>query len=230
MVYLSIYEKLNKNQLQALWIFCRKHANFISLSIEHMGFLSDDQFMRIQNEMKEALDDYLVEIGNDFNTNKGESSSSCGRLAITTEKELKEYLKNMKKQNSSFLHDVKRKGYQGDGLDIQLLNSHGMVKMRTTRITPVTMGTITDMCFFHTQCLEKEFNDMSSLFDFPIEVNGYEFEDPAFYRKNFDFKYKNILLSVNSHERYSSMWLTENELKEFEQLKIPFVLEEMQFD
>jgi len=180
MIHISIKEKLNKDQVQALWEFCRKHADFLSLTAPHTGALSADQFAPIQKELKEELERHIAKLEAAYREERDKQGFACRSLAKDTRKQIKRDLAAARKQAPDILRGVQQSDYQGEDRDTALLASLGMVERKITCVSPVAIGPVMDICCFPASALAAELNSMTGLFQHPIEVGGCAFADPVF--------------------------------------------------
>ncbi|BCK00584.1 hypothetical protein [Anaerocolumna chitinilytica] len=95
--------------------------------------------------------------------------------------------------------------------------SDEFIKTMYTRVTPVTMNPVFEMCYFKIgQVYSSIVTNMKGLYDFPYIIDGIEYEDITFYEND------NIVLAVCSHERNAYLNLHERDFDAFKDLEITY--------
>ena len=139
-------------------------------------------------------------------------------LGIKTKKEVKEYFYNMQEGHNDLLEELEIT-YEDVQEDMELFFEKGMIKKKTTCITPVTIGGPFDILYFPSTALKEEFGKLNSIFD-TITVCGIDFDDYIFYKK--DLSNENAVVGLCGHEKEGFLELTEQKFQELKALELPY--------
>jgi hypothetical protein len=101
-----------------------------------------------------------------------------------------------------------------------IFSKYKLTDRKVTCITPCTLGGAKVMYFFEIEdAIKHQFCEMEELFHPVIvdETTALLLDDPVFYKDN------DIILSICSHERYATLYLTESQYEDFRSLEIPHI-------
>ncbi len=154
-------------------------SDFLAIIKTHDEKLTKRQFCKIKKE----LENDVKKQREAFRTNEdGYADRLNTLLGIKTKKEVKEYFYNMQEGHNDLLEELEIT-YEDVQEDMELFFEKGMIKKKTTCITPVTIGGPFDILYFPSTALKEEFGKLNSIFD-TITVCGIDFDDYIFYKKD----------------------------------------------
>lgn len=105
---------------------------------------------------------------------------------------------------------------QDDDVELKKL---GMTERQKIILSgPITMEW--ERCVFPVAIAKKYLDKLTDIFQFPIKIGDYDFEDWTFYRTDPDMD-EDAIASATSHEREAGLRLTISEYEEFKQIGFP---------
>lgn len=203
---------VNAVQSKALIQFCLRRSRQIALPREHREKIDEEILEKLKQEA-------LKEI-------RQRSERQIRHIKSLSRKQLKadgflslnwgiDNITTNAKQEAEEIRQVRCRYKKEDALEADL-EEYGLIRRKFAlhSFTTYRPGVVWDICYF-----DKDWVDLSeqrkNLFAYPLWIGGYEFEDPAFV--NEDGK---PWMWICSHEASFSMKLSDEDYKEFQQMKI----------
>lgn len=213
--YITATERENSVSAENFFQFFRGCSDFLAIIKTHDEKLTKRQFCKIKKE----LENDVKKQREAFRTNEdGYADRLNTLLGIKTKKEVKEYFYNMQEGHNDLLEELEIT-YEDVQEDMELFFEKGMIKKKTTCITPVTIGGPFDILYFPSTALKEEFGKLNSIFD-TITVCGIDFDDYIFYKK--DLSNENAVVGLCGHEKEGFLELTEQKFQELKALELPY--------
>lgn len=203
--------------LKSLFEFCFSISDSISLTQPSNIGMTRIEYEKANNEKLiyqkqighsiepdiDIIDEELIQIYKEM----GQTDEEINFKISQHRERTKEYESNFKKTEE----DVR--SYIEDNF-----SKYKLTDRKVTCITPCTIGGEKVMYFFEIEdVIKNQFFEMEELFRPVIgnEATSTYLDDPVFYKDN------EIILSLCSHERYATLYLTEIQYEDFRQLNIP---------
>lgn len=213
--YITATKQEDGASAKKLFEFLRGCSDFLAIIKTHDEKLTKRQFCKIKKE----LENDVKKQREAFRTNEdGYADRLNTLLGIKTKKEVKEYFYNMQEGHNDLLEELEIT-YEDVQEDMELFFEKGMIKKKTTCITPVTIGGPFDILYFPSTALKEEFGKLNSIFD-TITVCGIDFDDYIFYKK--DLSNENAVVGLCGHEKEGFLELTEQKFQELKALELPY--------
>lgn len=213
--YITATKQEDGASAKKLFEFLRGCSDFLAIIKTHDEKLTKRQFCKIKKE----LENDVKKQREAFRTNEdGYADRLNTLLGIKTKKEVKEYFYNMQEGHNDLLEELEIT-YEDVQEDMELFFEKGMIKKKTTCITPVTIGGPFDILYFPSTALKEEFGKLNSIFD-TITVCGIDFDDYIFYKK--DLSNENAVVGLCGHEKEGFLELTEQKFQALKALELPY--------
>lgn len=209
------HEVILGRYLKALFDFCFKISDSVSLTESYNTGMTKDEHRKAQNESIE----YNIQKGYYVEQELTEEvfiSSLKGNGM--PEEENNELIKNYRYQALMYDNNFKKSDEEARNYIKHNFSKYKLIDRKVTCITPCTSGGPMVMYYFELEDAIKElFYNMDELFHPVIsdEEKNLLLDDPVLY------KHGEIILSICSHERYGSLYLNEAHYAEFKKLGIP---------
>ncbi len=217
------YRQIEGDDLQELFEFCFKLCDTISLSQSHnIGMTKEEADQAIKEH-----NNYLHKIG----INEGIRPSAEDMLEFykdmaETEEEWKELVRRDRESRENYEASFKKSQEEVTSYVQEMFSEYKLIDRDVTCTTPCTSGGPHVMYYLESEERIKScFFQMTELFDAVIkaEDKGLLLDDPTIYREG------KMVLMVCSHERYASLFLTEEQYAEFKKLNIAHKVEGKEF-
>lgn len=213
------YENIFGEYLERFIDFCFQISDEVELVESYSKRITYEEYEQARGEAEEYFSDKEF---NMFDEISEEEMIACYRRAGETEEKIHEYITDFRIQNDPRLL------YVCTSEEIQELvhkefREFGLIKREVTYHTHCTMSgqPAVVYTFELRKQLKNQFLKMEEVFSpvFVQEGNIY-IDDPAFYRNG------RLIVSICSHERYGTMYLTEEEYEKFKLYRVPHIVEE----
>lgn len=213
--YITATERENSVSAEKFFQFFRESSDFLAIIKPNDAKLTKRQFRKIKKELEDDVKKRIEA----FQKNTGGYADRLNALLnIKTEKDAEEYFHDMRADYSGLLEEFEIT-YEDVQEDMELFLEKGMIKKKTTCITPVTIGGPFDILYFPSTALKEEFGKLDSVFD-RITVCGIDFDDYIFYKK--DLSNENAVAGLCGHEKEGFLELTEQKFQELKALELPY--------
>lgn len=218
MIKMSIYEDVTGERFIELINFVRKRSNSISVSRYYTDFLNESEFKQMQKAYKEYIYKEDTERREKYKNNQNNYQFRLNDIFhFNNEQDAFSYFNELSNQELAMVEDLQYSAFSEKSDNRFTSNSEEFIKTMYTRVTPVTMNPVFEMCYFKIgQVYSSIVTNMKGLYDFPYIIDGIEYEDITFYEND------NIVLAVCSHERNAYLNLHERDFETFKELEITY--------
>lgn len=197
--------------------FCFQISDRVELVDNHSDRITYKEYELAKQEIDSYYCEKGMELLEEFNE---QDISEIFRKSGETEEQIQEYINQYRRKNTPSLR------YTCTTLEIQqYLQNFQKFNLMKRQVTNKTHCTISDAAVVYTFGLEENlkacFLEMEEIFQ-PVYVceDGFCLDDPAFYQEG------RLIVAICSHERYGTMYLTEEEYEHFKEYQIPHLIEE----
>lgn len=208
---LYLEKNLSANKLEAFIGFAVQISTSFSLSRYYNGTLSNEEFIRINEEHIKLINEANLQRREHF-TNDSDYHKRI--LQFTKSEEgAQQYFNDLYMQDLECAQMVQCNG------DDQpyMTNRTDFIRKEYTRDSQVTSGPIFEVCHYEIDKTWVEVKQqLTNLFTFPIWIDGTAFEDLAFYKD------KQVKIAVCSHECFCWMELSDEEVEILQKLGIKY--------
>ncbi|MBZ9634042.1 hypothetical protein [Clostridium sp. FP1] len=216
-----INEDLNGKELNELLLFVGRKCNKLSLSRDHLGKLTQEEFNQMQLEDKSLILAEHKQSRLDYNENINGYRDLIDDYC-DTEMDAEEYLNHHFEEELAYFTSLGYEAFQLEGEEFQdekyedfNAKTADFLYTKFTRVTPVSRGPAFEMCYFIIgDTFRKIMSNMSKLFVYPHQIEATEFEDLTFYKE------ERIILAICAHEHFAYMNLEDEEYEELAKLNI----------
>lgn len=209
-----IHENLEGMKLTELISFAGKISNIISFARYYNGKLTEEEFNRIQLEYKSLILEEDKIRRRDYHENINGCQDKLSALR-GDEIRLEEYFNRQIEGDMLSYNLLKYDNFQNGNGEPYITMGDDFLYTKFTRRTPVTRGPVFEMCFFIIgETYGKLLSSMNKLYEYPYQIEGYEFEDLTFYQGEWP------VLAICSHEQFAYLDLEDDEYLEFAKLDI----------
>jgi hypothetical protein len=218
MIRISIDEDVAGVKLSELMDFVIKRSDSISVSRDYTGFLDVSEFEQMQESYKEHIYKENARLREAYKSNRDDYQSRLKSiLHIDSEDDAISYFDKLLEQDLSMSGQLEYDSFSEESDDKFTSQSDEFIKKKYTRVTPVTMNPVFEMCFFKIGQISSSItNKLKGLYDFPYMIDGIGYEDITFYKDDV------IILAVCSHERYAHLSINEKDFEAFKELGITY--------
>jgi len=218
MLKISISEDVINERFIELISFISKRSNSISVSRYYTGFLNESEFKQMQKAYKEYIYKEDTERREKYKNNQNNYQFRLNDIFhFNNEQDAFSYFNELSNQELAMIEGLQYSDFSEKSDNRFTSNSEEFIKTMYTRVTPVTMNPVFEMCYFKIgQVYSSIVTNMKGLYDFPYIIDGIEYEDITFYEND------NIVLAVCSHERNAYLNLHERDFDAFKDLEITY--------
>lgn len=216
MIHVSIRKNIRGQKLKDLLSFACRNSDKISIAKYYHGNLTLQEFDQIQDEFKRVILENDKENRLNYQENKnGYRDKLHERSVISTKEDADKYFNDALEQEIEILNGLKYEHFINKKNERYHGNKKDYIHSRFTRITPVTMGPVFEVCYFSIGDTFKEIvTNLNNLYEYPYSIETFEFEDLCFYKEERE------ILAICSHEGFAYMVLEDGEYKEFSELHV----------
>jgi hypothetical protein len=218
MIKISINEDVAGVKLSELMDFVIKRSDSISVSRYYTGFLDVSEFKQMQEKYKEYIYKENARRKEAYKSNLNDYQFRINSMLHSdSEDDAYSYFDELLEQDLSALEEFQYDSFSEESDKRFTSQSVEFIKTKYTRVTPVTMNPVFEMCFFKLGQISLSItNKMKNLYDFPYMIDGIGYEDITFYKNDV------IILAVCSHERFAYLSLNKKDFEAFKELGITY--------
>lgn len=218
MIKILINEDVAGVKLSELMDFVIKRSDSISVSRYYTGFLNISEFKQMQESYIEYIYKENARRREAYKSNLNDYQFRINSMLHSdSEDDAYSYFDELLEQNLSILEELQYDSFSEESDKRFTSQSDEFIKTKYTRVTPVTLNPVFEMCFFKLgQISSSIINKMKELYDFPYMIDGIGYENITFYKNDV------IILAVCSHERFAYLNLNEKDFDAFKELGITY--------
>ena len=149
MTEIYIYDDITGERFSKLIDFVIKRSDSVSVSRLYSGYLKEAEFNQIQEAYKEYIVKEDAKRRDNYRNNLNEYQSRLNStFHFNNDQEAYSYFDELLEQDLTFFEELRYDSFSKEPENKFTCQSHEFIRAEYTRVTPVTINPVSEMCFF----------------------------------------------------------------------------------